>query len=194
MIRLTHIRHDSITCHDSCNCDMPHLLVTYLVHIWLVLIHLWHDSLIYDMTHSRAMTHFSATCRTHLWRSSFIYDMTHSHMTWRTRRWSDSFMCVMESLLLARDKPVYVQWLIRSWHTWFICDMTHSFVTQLIYMWHDSFVRDTTGLCVTWLFRSWHNWFICDMTHWMLNLHPQCDSFTRARGMTRLNAPWLIHV
>jgi len=113
------------------------------------LIRTWHDSLIFDLTHSyvrRLDCTWHACLRRqwpfvtrliHMWHDSFTCDMTHSHVTR----------------------------LIHMWHDSFICDLTHSYVTRLIHMWHDSFMCDMTHSYATWLIHVSHDSFICDMTH-----------------------------
>jgi len=147
-------------------CNMTHASVTWPIHTY-------HDTSIYDMTHS-FMCHDSSHViwLIHVWNDSFMCDMTHKYMHAQLFMLShDSFMCYMTHSCVTRHICGFdvtyseLTWLVSMRHDSFICDMTHSFVTPLIHVWHDSFTCDMTHSCVIWLIHMWHDSFMCDVTH-----------------------------
>ena len=101
-ICLIRVRHDSFICHvrhDSCLCDVTCLCKTRLIHMW-------HASFMWDMTHSLwDMTHSCETLLIHARHDSFMWDITHSYKT----------------------NSSHESWLIRIKHDPFLWDMVHSY-------------------------------------------------------------------
>jgi len=146
-------------------CDMTHLCVTWLFHM-------------YEMTHS-CVWHDVFICVTWL---IHMCDLTHSYV-WHTH------LCVWHGSFSRCDPPPckgirecdmpdwYVTWLIHIcdlthlhvWHDVFICvtwpvvSMQPTTSSTYSYTWHDSFI------CVTWIIHMcdmphpyvWHDLFIC---------------------------------
>jgi len=74
--------------------------MTHSYETWLI--HMRHDSLIWDMTHSYVIWLI------YMRHDSFIWDMTHSYETWLIHMWHDSIIC---------DMPhSYMTWHIHTWH------------------------------------------------------------------------------
>jgi len=139
----------STICVMSFMCDMTRPSVTW--------IHLWYGVLIYDMTHAYV------TWIIHMEHDSFIWDVTrpsvrvYSCVTRLIHMSHDSSTCYMThpyvTWLVCDMTHWYVTWLILVWHDSSLCDMTHS-------MWHDSFICDLTHSYVSWLVDKWNDSFI----------------------------------
>jgi len=194
------------------NCDMTHLCVTWLLHMWhdpficdmtpayvTWLLQMWHEGFIWDMTPSYV------TWPLHMWHDPFICDMTPAYVTWPLHMWHDSCIYDMTSsdvtwLLHMRHDPLicdmtpsYVTWLLHTWHDPLICDMTSSDVTWLLQMWRDFFIYEMTSSDMTWLLQTWHDSFILlgrrDVLQKCLMWY---DPFLR--DMTHSCETWLVHV
>ena len=86
----------------------------------------------------------------HVWHDSLRWDMTHSCARSLIHTWHDLFMCMTRFIHVRHDSftrdmtHVCVTGLYRV-------SLTHSYVIRCIHVWHDAFTRDLTHSCVTCL-------------------------------------------
>jgi len=119
------VRHDSFITYMTASC------VTWLIQVWLSLIHI------------SIQTFVCVIWISHVWHESFTWDMTHSSVIWLIHVWHNLFMCVTWIFHVCGMTLSRVPWLNHAWHDSFMyhscmCSMTHPFVTRL------SHTRDKT--------------------------------------------------
>jgi len=108
---------------------------THMVGCVTWLIHVWHDSSMYDMTWGDwsicDMTHWCVTWLIHMWHDSLMCDMTWYDMTHPCVIWQNCLLLRLDACgrLYGVTDPC-VTWHMHMWHDlmWldsFMCDMTH---------------------------------------------------------------------
>ena len=131
---------------------------------------IWHDSIIYDMTHSSIHTFI---------RDLSLRDMSHSYVTWLIHIWHDCFAHSYLTWLNQIWPDVFIENTTQAHVTWLIHSSIHSFVTCLyvtpcIHIWHDCLVQSY----LMWLNQMWHDVFIIDMTQsyvtWRIHIWHDC--------------------
>jgi len=144
MSRVCHVTYGWVMSHmdESCLIWMSHVTYGWVMSHALIFVP-WLIR-IYRRT-SRSTTHRGLVC---VWHYSSTRDTTHPHViwhihvTWLSRVWHDSFVCMD------------AHWAYMHGSGSVVSDVTHSCTTCLIHMCRDSFIHHVPHSCMPWLIHT----------------------------------------
>jgi len=152
------MRHDSfVRSTTSFMYDITHSSATWLIHVW-------HNFLQCDTTHSCAARRLVHLCHD----KHDIVHLCHGCLTWLIHMQHDSFTCDMSLS--------YMTWLISMWHNSLLCDTTHSCAAQFVHTWY-----------MTCLFHTWH-----DLSCMKETCHVRTDESCR-RAKSYVTREWVMY-